>query len=66
MDKNELLRGITEILERYELIKRLHSDYDIRIEKKGYLQVVLLDKKLSETFLKAASEVLLYIREYYN
>jgi len=66
IDKKELLKGVLEILERYELIQKLHSDYDICIKKQGYLQVVLLNKKLSETVLKAATEILLYIREYYD
>ncbi len=65
LDQKELLSGVTEILKKYHLIKELHIDYDISIEKKGYLQVVLLDKNLDE-ILDAAAEILLYIREYYN
>lgn len=66
LDSEKLLVDITEILKKYNLIKSLHIDYDISIEEKGYLQVVLLDYDLNETVLKAAAEILSYIREYYD
>ncbi|MDE5586808.1 MAG: DUF2099 family protein, partial [Bacilli bacterium] len=69
VNKKELLNGVTEILKKHnlihDLIKELHIHYDISIEEKGYLKVVLIDRNLDET-LEASAEILLYIREYYD
>ena len=66
VDSKKLLNGVTEILKEYDLIKELNVDYDISVEKNGYLQVVLLDKNLDKTLEAVSVEILRYIREYYD
>lgn len=64
-DEREFLRGINVILGKYNMIHKF-DEHDISVSKKGYLKVILIDKKLDNRVLSCANDILEYIREYYN
>ncbi len=65
-DQNEFLEGIEMILNNHNMIKKYDNHESYIDNERGYLQVVLLDKKLDEKTSGCAKDILNYIREYYD
>lgn len=61
--EKEFLNQIENIFKRYNLIQK-ENDHEISIQKKGYLRVILLDRKLDENTLACTNEILDFIRNY--
>lgn len=64
-DEKEFLFGVNAILEKHNMIYK-SDEHDIELSEKGYLKIILIDKKLDNKVLSCANEILEYIREYYN
>lgn len=64
-DEKEFLSDINAILEKYNMIYK-SDEHDIELSEKGYLKVILINKKLDNKVLSCANDILEYIREYYN
>lgn len=64
-DKKEFLKEVEKILKNHNMLEK-YCDFEIKISDRGYLQVVLLDKKLDENTLLCAEDILKYVRNYYD
>lgn len=64
-NNDELLKEVEKILNAHNMIKK-YDNHETIISDRGYLQVVLLDKKLDDEVLACAEDILKGIREYYN
>lgn len=64
-DKNALLEEIEKILSNHNMLRK-YDNHEVIISEKGYLQIVLLDKKLDEKTLQCAKDILKCIRKHYD
>lgn len=62
-NKEEFIKGVEEILNKHNMLKK-YDNHEILIEKRGYLQITLLDKKLDDKMLLCTKDILKYIRKY--
>lgn len=66
-NNDELVNEVVNILNKYSLFKtNNYDDNNIKVTEEGILKVIILDKTLDKNVLECASEILEYIRSYYN
>ena len=64
-NENEFLESVKKILIVHNMIEP-NDNHEIIISERGYLQVVLLNKKLDAKVLSCTNDILEYIRKYYD
>lgn len=66
-NNKELIDEVSDILKKHNLFKTdVSDDNNIKVSKKGFLKVIILNKTLDNDVLKCANEILEYIRNYYS
>mgnify|MGYP003301075746 CR=1 FL=1 len=64
-NKDELIEGVNEILTSNGF-RNVKDKNQIMIDERGYLQVVVLDKRFDDDIFSCSKEILNYIRNYYD
>lgn len=62
---DELLESVDEILGVHKFIRE-NDDHEIKIDKKGYLQITLLDILIDDKLLECVKDILRIIRDFYD